>query len=140
MEQETQRKVVEFSMLEEENKKLEQYLQSIDQQIMAFYSLKENVNEISKHKGEILASVGPGIFVKSELKGKKVLVNVGEGIVIEKESKDAEKIIEKQVKKLDDAKKEIEKAISRNFDLMIKIENDLRKLVEKNDKKDFGNN
>ncbi|MBU2496440.1 MAG: prefoldin subunit alpha [Nanoarchaeota archaeon] len=140
MEQETQRKVVEFSMLEEENKKLEQYLQSVEQQMMAFHALKENVNEISKHKGEILASVGPGVFIKSELKSKKVLVNVGEGIVIEKESKDAEKVIEKQVKKLEEAKEEIEKAISINFDLMIKIENDLRKLIEKNGKKDSRNN
>lgn len=131
MEKEAQRKVIEFSMLEEENKRLEQQLQGIDQQILSFHSLKENVDELTEHKGEILASVGPGIFVKSELlDNKKILINVGAGIVLEKDCKNAQKIIDGQVKKLESVRKDIEKMAEKNFDAMIKIEGELRNLVK----------
>ncbi|OYT41534.1 prefoldin subunit alpha [Candidatus Pacearchaeota archaeon ex4484_26] len=131
-EKRAQEKVIEFSMLEQENKKLEQQLQSIDQQILLFDELKINLSKISKHKGEFLSSLGPGVFMKSKLlDNKKFLINVGTGIVVEKEHQEAEKIIDQQIKKLKEARNSVEGVITKNFNAMIKIEGELKELVKK---------
>lgn len=131
MEKGAQRKVIEFSMLEEENKRLEQQLQLTEQQMLSFQMLKSHLEEVSKHKGEFLASIGSGVFMKSELlDNKNVLINVGSGVVIEKTVEGAKKIIVSQENKITDIRKEIEGMLTKNFELMIKIEGEIRKLVE----------
>lgn len=136
MDQETQRKVMEFSMLEEERKKLEEQLQAIAQQNANFLSLKENLKDIEKHEGEFFASVGSGVFMKSKLlDNKQVLINVGAGIIVEKDSKEAQKIVDRQMKKLNEVKEEVEKHVEKNFGSLVKLEGELRNLVQKNEKK-----
>lgn len=132
MEQEVESKIIEFSMLEEENKRLEQQHQLIEQQLFSLQSLKDDLEEISKHKGEILSNLGSGIFVKSQLAdSKKILVNVGVGVVVEKNFEDGKKIIERQVKKVDYLREEIEKLKMKNTDSMIQLEGELRKIAGK---------
>ncbi len=132
MEKEAQGKVIEFSMLEEENKRLEQQMQLTEQQMQVFHQLKAHLEEMAKHKGEFLASVGSGVFMKSELlDNKKVLINVGSGVIVEKTVGGAGKIIDKQARKIEEVREEIERMVAKNFDLMVKLEGELRQLVEK---------
>lgn len=129
-----QSKVVEFSLLEEENKRLEQQLQMLVQQEASFDILRVHLKDIktSKQESEFLASLGPGILVKARLTDNdKVLVNVGSGVVVEKSCDEAEKIIKKQISKLENARKEIEIAIRKNFDRMTKLEKEIRKDMER---------
>src|SRR3989344_91452 len=132
MEKEIQGKIIEFSMLEQENQKLEQQMQMIEQQFSNLRALKENLGEIESHKGDFLASLGSGVFLRSELKeNKKVLINVGSGVVIKKSCEDAREILDRQVDKIEAVKQEVEKMVERNFDIMIRLESDIRGIVAK---------
>jgi len=132
MEQEIQGKIIEFSMFEQENQKIEQQLQMIEQQFMNLHALRANLDEIEIHKGEFLASLGSGVFLRSELKdNKRVLINVGSGIVVEKSCDDARKILERQVTKLEQVRKEVEDIAGKNFEMMIKLETEIRSIVGK---------
>ena len=132
MEQEIQGKIIEFSMLEQENQKIEQQLQMIEQQFLNLQVLKANFDEIESHNGELLASLGSGVFLRSELKDSKmVLINVGSGVVVEKSCEDARKILARQISKLEQVKKEVESIAGKNFEMMIKLESDIRSIVGK---------
>lgn len=132
MEKEIQGKIIEFSILEQENQKLEQQMQMIEQQFLNLQALKANLDEIENHKGDFLASLGSGVFLHSELKeNKKVLINVGSGVVIEKSCEDAQKILDRQIGKMEEVRMEVQKMVERNFDLMIGLESDIRSIVGK---------
>ena len=132
MDEETQRKVIEFSSIEQENRQLEQQLQAIEQQIGVFQILKSDIEEMGKHEGELLSSIGSGIFMKSKLlDNKKVLINVGSGIVVEKTIDEAKKVIDNQISKVEEAKHDVKNYVEKNFELMVNLETELRKLIEK---------
>ncbi len=132
MVKEIQEKIIEFSMIEQDNQKLEQQMQMIEQQFMNLQMLKENLGEIESHKGDFLASLGSGVFLRSELKeNKKVLINVGSGVVIEKSCEDAREILDRQIGKIEEVREEVQKMVERNFEIMIRLESDIRGIVGK---------
>ncbi len=127
-----ERKLIELSMLDEENKKIEQQMQLIEQQILNLQRLAIDLDEISQHEeAEFLASLGSGVFVKSKLlENKKVLINVGANCVLEKSCEEAKEIIAAQTEKLKKAREELAELIAKNFELMLQIETELRKRRE----------
>ena len=116
--------VLQISLLEEEAKKIEEEILTIDKQILEFKSLLESLEEIKKaEKKEILASLGKGVFIKTELKEKNFFVNVGGGVVVKKKHDETKKIIEKQIRELEELKKNLVKELE-------KIDFSLKKLAE----------
>tara|TARA_Y100000310_G_scaffold336305_1_gene420454 strand:- start:706 stop:1086 length:381 start_codon:yes stop_codon:yes gene_type:complete len=98
--------LLQLSMLEQEAKKLHENMQVIDQQVQELEVLKASLSNLDDKK-EILANLGRGIFIKSQIQEKELFVNVGSGIVLKKSPEDTQKIIEKQVLQLQEIKKEL---------------------------------
>ena len=99
--------LLKLSILEQEANKIQEQMQLINQQILELESLKtglEKLNLEDKKKNEILAPLGKGIFVKSEIKESDLFVNLGSGIILKKKPKETSEIIEKQVKELENLK------------------------------------
>ena len=74
--QQNQKKYLELQILTQQINQLQQYLTTIESNVLELNSLKESINQISKTKksSEILTPLGKEIFVKTELKeNKKVL-------------------------------------------------------------------
>jgi len=102
--------MMQLSMLDKQAKELQQQIGQVNQQIKQYDDLKGSLDDVGKVKEgeEMLAPIGRGIFFKSEIKDKKLLVNVGENIILKKTPEGAKKIVDKQVKELEKIKKELE--------------------------------
>jgi prefoldin, archaeal alpha subunit/eukaryotic subunit 5 len=110
-------------MIEQESNKMQEQMQAIKSQIEELEVLRLSLERIDQMKEkEILANLGSGIFIKSEIKDKELFVNIGNGIVIKKMPEETIKIINKQIDRLDELKvlilSEIEKLNSQLRDLI----------------------
>jgi prefoldin alpha subunit len=86
----------------------EEQLNLIEQQVVELTDFQKHLDEIEKSKEtKILASLGKGIFLKSEIKDKKLFVDVGSGIIIRKTAKEAVEIVQEQLVKLNEFKVEL---------------------------------
>jgi prefoldin alpha subunit len=90
-----------MQMLGQEAEKIEQQIQTIDQQIAELASVMESIQAIKDGKQkEILANLGKGIFVRAEIKDTELLVNVGKEVIVKKTADDTIAVIENQTNKL----------------------------------------
>ncbi len=116
--------LLRFSLLEQESNKLQEQLQIVGREISELESLRLSIEKLDKTKEkEILANLGRGIFIKSEIKEKELFVNVGSGVVLKKKPRDAVKIIDKQIGQLGSLRQNLEEEIE-------KINLRLQELVE----------
>ncbi len=94
--------------LRDESEEKEQQLRFVSEQIASLNEFKENLKELDKNtEREILAPLGRGVFVKSELKEKKLFVDVGAGVVLRKTPLEVGKIIDEQIGKFQEARVQI---------------------------------
>lgn len=103
---EQQEILIKFSALQEEGKRIEEQIQIINQQIGEFQVLMLSLDKIEE-KGEILAGLGKGVYIKSEVKEKELFVNIGNGVVLKKSNSETKNIIEKQIMQLDEVKQHL---------------------------------
>ena len=108
MEQNQQELMFKLSMFEQQMQQLQQQLQAVEQGIVEMQSLSMGLDELvgSKDK-EILAPIGRGIFVKTKLLSEELTVDVGGKNFVKKSVPKAKKIIDEQIKKLEDVKREL---------------------------------
>ena len=96
----------------EYGKELEEKINIIDRQISELQSFQIHIGEIDKNKEkEILAPLGKGVFIKSEIKDKKLFVDIGAGVLVRKSPKEAREVIEDQLRKLVEMSQEIHQQI-----------------------------
>lgn len=89
---------------------LEKLLDDLENNSRNIESLKEQIHELEKMKGdeEILAPVANGIFVKASLLDAKLLkVNVGKGIMVDKTIPQTIELIEKQEQEIRITKEQV---------------------------------
>jgi prefoldin alpha subunit len=83
------------------SQELDQQLKIVEQQIGELESFKGAIETIEGTKeNEILASIGKGVYIKSEMKEKELFVDVGSGIFVKKKLPETKNVAEEQVKKL----------------------------------------
>lgn len=107
---EQQEAFIKLQMIQQESVALEEKLQMIDHQIQEMQAIQTSIAELERgkdEKREILANLGKGIFIKTEVKEDKVFVNVGKDIVVRKTAKEAREILDDQVRKLVVGKEDI---------------------------------
>ena len=108
MEKNQEELMQKFSMYEQQIMQLQQQLEAVEQAIVEMNSLVMGLNELigSKDK-EILAPIGRGIFVKTKLVSEDLTVDVGGKNFVKKSVPETKKLIEYQVKKLEEIKEEL---------------------------------
>jgi prefoldin alpha subunit len=85
----------------QQSREIEEKLQIIDQQIVELQRFEISLNDMDKNESkEMLASLGKGVFVKSEMKKEKLFVDVGAGVYVRKDVDDAKKVVLEQLKRL----------------------------------------
>ncbi len=109
MENEQQELMMKMQMFDQQAKQMQQQLQAIDQGIAEMTTLNEGLSGLVGKEGkEIYAPIGRGIFAKAKLISEDLNVDVGGGNMVKKTIPETKKIIEDQLKKLDEVKKELE--------------------------------
>jgi len=95
-----------LSMFEQQIQQLQQQLQAVERGIIDMASLEVGLDEISGGKGkEIFSSIGKGIFAKAKLDSEELIVDIGGANFVKKSIPETKKIIQSQIKKLEEAKK-----------------------------------
>jgi len=107
MEENQQELMFKLSMFEQQIQQLQQQLQAIDQAIVEMSSLKIGLDEFKGEKREIFAAVGRGIFIKAKSVSEELLVDVGGKNFVTKSVPETKKLIEDQIKKLEDIKNDL---------------------------------
>ena len=103
---------------------LDEQLKIVEQQVLKLQQFSQAINFLEENgEMEILAPIGKGVFVKSEMKEKDFFVDVGSGIFVKKKSGDTKKIIDEQVSKL------MKMKIQLDFDAT-GLNEELRELIE----------
>ena len=122
---ENQEYLLHLSLLEQEANKFEEKLRIIEQQIQEMKTLHSSLDEISLNKkGLILSGLGKGVYLETEVKSKDLFVNVGSDAIIKKTIPETKKIIEEQIKSLDEGKTEI-------INQILSLQKKTEELVEK---------
>ena len=90
-----------ISMLEQEAKKVEEDIKSLNGQITEFESLKLSLASLDK---DILAGLGKGVYFKSKAEDSNLLVNVGCNILVKKNKAQTSQLVDKQIKNIEELK------------------------------------
>ncbi|MBI2448981.1 hypothetical protein HYV49_01660 [Candidatus Pacearchaeota archaeon] len=120
-----QEDLYKLSLLEQQAGQIQEQVALVIKKMQELDLLALSLNKIDKSKEKrILASIGEGIYIDTDLRDKDLLVNVGKNIFVHKNIGETRKLIEKQNKLLDELKKKMESDIE-------KISKELNVLVEK---------
>ena len=112
-EQQAQQELLyKLSVFDQHIKQLNQQLQLIEKNILDLNSLNSGMDEIKGSIGkEVLAQLGRGIFVKTNIISEELIVDVGNKNFVKKSITDTKKIIKEQIEKLHQIEKELKDKI-----------------------------
>ena len=102
--------LMEYQMIEQHTKQLQQHLEMAQQQIMEIAMTLNSLDEFKSIKAgkEIFVPINSGIFAKATIKDtSELLVNVGSGVVVLKDVDGAKKLISGQLEEVKKAQKQI---------------------------------
>ena len=112
MEKEQQEIMIKFSMFEQQMQQIYQQLQMIEQGIIELANLNLGLDDLNGQKDkEILAPVGRGIFIKTKLLSEELIVDIGSKNFVKKNISDGKKLIQEQIKKLEEVKEELNNSL-----------------------------
>jgi len=127
-----QEKLIEYEMLKEEAKKLEQELHTLEARREELDIVSMSIDEIKGQKNkDILIPVGSGVFVKGTVTDdKKILLNVGSNVILPKTLEEAKKIIEGQITEMEQAKINISIELQKFIAYIQRISPEIQKLSQ----------
>ena len=109
-EQQLQQKYLQFQMLQQQIEQTSQQLEVMAQQYAELEISQDALKQLKEtpKNSEVLATIAPGIFIKTSLKdNQKLIINVGA-------STTAEKTVPQVIEMLEKQKKEMEKNITQS--------------------------
>jgi prefoldin alpha subunit len=98
--------IIKLQMIQQEAGQLEEKVRVIEDNIQDMIAIKASIVDLEgkKEGDEILTNLGKGIFMKTKMESKDLFINVGKNIMVKKNLKQAGKILDDQVKKLEQGK------------------------------------
>ena len=132
-EKEIQKKYMEYQVIGERIKQLQEQMQTAEQQLIEIMATLQSLDEFStlKENDEILVPVNNGIFVKANLKKEnKLLVNVGSSVVVDKSIDDTKKLIEKQKDEMEGIRGKIALNLNKLIENAQSLEKELNEIIK----------
>jgi prefoldin alpha subunit len=99
-------------LLHKESEALEERKSFVEQHFSELTTFNEQLDSMASAKGEILASLGRGVFVKADIKTKDFFVDIGSGVVVKKHLGDVQAIIKEQIEGLEKLRGETNKRLA----------------------------
>ncbi len=105
IQQDNQELLLRASFFEKQAQEIQERLNLVEQQIAELEAFSHYLKYIdSADESSMLAGLGRGIYLKTELKEKKLFVNAGANIVVRKTPEQAQEIILEQLKTFAEAR------------------------------------
>ena len=133
-EQKVQELYVEFQMLTQHLKQLQQQQQILSQQMMEMAASAVSLEELSEIKegAELLVPVSNGMFAKAKLvDGENVIVNIGSNAAVLKTTKEAKALMEKQIQESEQLSKKISAQVQKFQHKAVALQKQLQELLPK---------
>lgn len=90
--------MMEVQEMARQTEQIEQHCEFLDQQINELAKFKDNLDKFdAKPKDSMLASLGKGVFMETELKSNSLFVEVGAGVLVRKTPKEVSDILSGQI-------------------------------------------
>jgi prefoldin alpha subunit len=124
-EQELSQKYIDYQMLEEQLKNIENQLKLISDNLLEIKYITESIDEISKLEKDriILSPVSPGIFVKAKIQNPGTFyVNVGNNVVVKKNLEESKELMSIQQNEMKNSKEILLENINILTQKMIQLE------------------
>lgn len=97
--------IMKASIFQRQAEQLSNNLAQIEAQVLELSSLAHDLNALKESSSnEMISSIAKGVYIKTNLVEKNLLVNVGSDILVKKTPEETQIIIEEQVKKLNEAR------------------------------------
>ena len=131
-EKELQQKYMEYKVLEQQIKQIQEQIQLVDNQVMEIKVVQKNLKDVSgiKEGTEILVPVANGIFARGTIgKSEKLLVNVGSNIIVNKTVKQTEELLDKQITEISNLREELVGNYTSVDKSISQMESELKKLT-----------
>lgn len=111
-----------LSMYEQQIQQLQQQSQAVEHAVIDMNLLSLGLEEmVGKTGKEILAPVGRGIFAKTQLLDEELIVDVGGKNFVTKSIPETKKIIDDQIKKLEDVKVDLNNSLEKVGEELMKV-------------------
>ena len=133
MNEDLQKKYMEFQMLQQQMQQVGQQIQALDSQASEMDLVQQALDEFgsAKTESDAFVTLTPGLFVKAKITNtEKVLLNVGSGAVVEKNIPDAKKVIAEQGTELRKLKVELTEQLEKLSEHGAKLQEELQSLVK----------
>ncbi len=131
-EERLQKKFMEFQVVEQQVKQLENAMQNLDTQLVEVKGMQKAVQEMGSIEAhsETFFPVANGIFAKGKITDtKELLVNVGSNVIVNKSVKETLGLLEKQAAELEGMRQQFIAELERNASKMRSMETELQKMV-----------
>lgn len=131
-EKELQKKYIEYQVVTERIKQLQQQMQTVEQQMVDMLATIQSIDEFSllADSSEVLVPINNGIFAKAKLKKEdKLLINVGASVVIDKTPEQTKELIERQKMQLEEIRKKIIDMLKKLVDKASALEHELNEML-----------
>ena len=128
MHQKNKDKLIEFQILNQEVKNLQEQLQNISNSIQELQIIKNTLEELknSKNNEEILIPLGQGIFTKGNIKNSNELItNIGSNILVEKNLEETRDMIKTNILNLSKYSENIEEEIGKNIEKLQELQKEI---------------
>ncbi len=115
MNEELQKKYLEFQLIQQQLEQLQQQHALVENQVAQLISLKDALEELKKSsvKSDMLAPLGAGVYAYSSLnENEHVLMNIGARTAVKKTIPEAQEIAGKQIEEMKKFSDDIQKAIN----------------------------
>lgn len=131
-EKKAQEMYMEFQMIDQHIKQLQQQLQAITQQLMEFEATSMSLEDLQKVQPgkEIFVPLSSGIFTKATINDtSELLVNVGANVIVQKDIASTKKLISNQIEEVRKLQKRMMDDLEKMTEKAANIEGQLQALV-----------
>jgi prefoldin alpha subunit len=130
---ENQELLMHAQLIEKKSQELNSNFEMIEKQILELNEFSSQLETLANSKEkEILSSLGKGVHIKADLQNQKELfVEVGSGVIVKKTPQETQKIIQEQLKKLNEAKLQVKSGIEECNQQMLSLFAEIQKLKAK---------
>ena len=131
-EEKLQKLYLEFQMLSQHVKQLEERTAALNNQLMDLAATNHSLEDIkkAKPKTEILVPLSSGIYAKAELKdNKNFIVNVGSNVTTIKDIDSTKKLIETQIDEIKKLQERLVNELQNNTSKAAMLEEQINKIA-----------
>lgn len=97
--------IIKLQETHRQSQEIEEKFKVVEQQLDELQKFASSLEDLDKNSNkEILASLGKGVYIKSDIKDEKLFVDVGSGVLVRKSIEESRQVVEEQSKKLNEMK------------------------------------